>query len=218
MAQSPRIAARRAAGLALMCLAAAFVAPAAAQSTSKKLPPAVAGLLPPEAKLKTGSWGLMPTEHGKSFVADMLAGIPGKPMSCDITVGPELRVSLKGDTAWEAPPMLDMAVQIHEDDIAQVRKSLPGRVAALRKTNSGVKQVGALQDEKLPTGQLLYIEYTESCARHQGPNTVLRGFARKGATMLSFDLWISAGSAEAKAMAAGMLSRFQQLDTKALTR
>lgn len=36
--------------------------------------------------------------------------------------------------------------------------------------------------------------------------------------MLSVDLWISAGAAEAKALVAGVLSRFQQLDTKALTR
>ncbi len=216
MASRVRSAAWRAAGLAGVALVAALALRAAAQPG--KVPPAVAGLLPPEARLKSGSWSAMPTEYGKSFGANLPAGIPGKPMSCDITVGPELRVTLKGDTAWEAPPMLDMAVQLHAEEIAGARKSLPARVASLRKTNSGVKDVVALQEEKLPAGQRLYVEYTESCARHQGANTVVRGFARKGATTLSIDLWISAGAAEAKAMAAGILSRFQQLDTKALVR
>ncbi len=216
MASRVRSAAWRAAGWAGVALVAALALPAAAQSG--KVPPAVAGLLPPEAKLKSGSWRVMPTEYGKSFGANLLAGIPGKPMSCDITVGPELRVTLKGDTAWEAPPMLDMAVQLHAEEIADARKSLPSRVAGLRRTNSGVKDVGALQEEKLPAGQLLYVEYTESCARHQGANTVVRGFARKGAMMMSVDLWISAGAAEAKALVAGVLARFQQLDAKSLTR
>ena len=215
---STRNAARRAACLAAVALAAAFALPVSAQSSAQKVPPAVAGLLPPEVTLKTGSWGLFPTEFGKSFTADMMAAIPGKPMSCDITVGPELRVSLKGDTAWEAPPMLDMAVQIHEKRVAESRKSLPAHAARLRKTNPAVKSVGAVQEERLPSGQIFSLEYTESCARHQGPSTVVQGYARKGATMLSVDLWISAGAAEAKALVAGVLSRFQQLDTKALAR
>ena len=183
---------------------------------AQKVPSSVSALLPAGARLDSGSWGVFDTEFGKTFTGDMRATFPGRPSSCDITVGPELRVSLKGDTAWEEPPMLDMAVQQFTADIGAARASLPARVAQLRKTNGGVKSVGTLKEEHLPNGELLYIEYAEDCSRHpNGTNTVLRGFARRGATMLSFDLWISAGAAEAASLAKDMFARFQKLDVAA---
>jgi len=51
-------------------------------------------------------------------------------------------------------------------------------------------------------------------SRH-GTNTVLRGFAGRGATRLSIDLWISAGAAEATSLAKDMFARFQELDVAA---
>lgn len=215
-----RIARPHSARLALaVVLALAAAVPTASAQGARKVPAAVAAILPPGVAVKSGSWAVMPTEFGKSFGGDIHAGFPGKPISCDNTVGPELRVSLKGDTAWEQPPMLDMALQIHNEEMARAGKSLTGRMANLRKTNSGVKSVGALREESVPGGKLFLIEYTESCARRPaGTNTMVRALARKGATQLSLDLWLSAPAAEASALVAGMLERFRELDTAALTR
>jgi len=208
---------RGAAALAfLACLAAM---PAAQAQGARKVPPAVAGLLPPGVAVKADSWAVMPTEFGKSFGGDMHAEFPGMPVSCDNTVGPELRVSLKGDTAWESPPMLDMAVRMHEERVAKAGKSLAGRMANLRKANSGVKSVAPVREESVPGGKLFVLEYTENCSRRPGgTNTIVLGHARKGATQLSVDLWLSAPAAEASALVAGMLSRFQKLDAAALVR
>lgn len=185
---------------------------------AKKAPAAVEAILPAEAKLMSGSWDVLPTEFGKSYGANLHAGIPGKPSSCDITIGPEIRVSLKGDTAWESPPMLDMAIQLHDDQIKTTRASLQASVANMAKPNAAAGPVGKLQEETTKGGRLLLVEYQESCSRHQGPNTVVRGFGRKGAMTVELHIWISAGTAEAKAMAEGMLNRFQRLDAAELTR
>lgn len=204
---------------ALAALAGSVAAPCALAQGARKVPAAVAALLPPGVAVKSDSWAVMPTEFGKSFGGDIHAGFPGKPISCDNTIGPELRVSLKGDTAWEQPPMLDMAVQIHNEAMAKAGKSLAGRMANLRRTNSGVKSVGTVREEGVPGGKLFLVEYTESCPRRPGgTNTMVLGFARKGATQLSVDLWLSAPAAEASALVAGMLARFQKLDTAALVR
>ena len=182
----------------------------------QKVPASVAGLLPAGTVLDSGSWAVIPTEFGKTYAGNMRAEFPGRPSSCNFTVGPELRVSLKGDTAWEAPPMLDMAIGQFNSDIAGARKSLPGTVANYRRTNRDSTSAGTLREEHLPNGELLYIEYAENCARHpHGTNTVLLGFARKGATILAFDLWLSAGALEATAMAKDMLARFQKFDVAA---
>ncbi|ODU09790.1 MAG: hypothetical protein ABS84_06760 [Rubrivivax sp. SCN 71-131] len=185
---------------------------------AQKLPPAVSDLLPAGAQLARGSFAIMPTEFGKTFSGEMRATIPGRPSSCDITIGPELRVSLKGDTAWEEPPMLDAAVELFNADILAARKALPQRVEQLRRTNASVQSVASLREEKVPGGVLIYVEYTEDCARHKGSNTVLRGFARKGATMLNLDLWISAGATDATAMAKDMMARFAKLNVPGLLR
>jgi hypothetical protein len=185
-------------------------------SARQKVPHSVAGLLPAAAKLENGDWGVIPTEFGKTLTGGMRATFPIRPSSCDITVGPELRVSLKGDTAWEEPPMLDMAIEQLKSDIAAARTSFAGTVANLRKTYRDSTSAGILKEEHLPNGELLYIEHAENCARHpNGTNTVLRGFARKGATILTIDLWLSAGAAEAAAMAMEMLARSQKFDVAA---
>lgn len=213
MQKGPALA--RMAGAAIVIAAGiAFIVPVV--GARQKVPPAVAGLLPAEAKFASGDWGVIPTEFGKTYTGSMRAEFPGRPSSCNFTVGPELRVSLKGDTAWEAPPMLDMAIEQFKADIAGARKSLPGNVANFRKTNPASTSAGALKEEHLPNGELLYIEYTESCAkRPNATNTVLRGFARRGATIFAFDLWLSAGAPEATAMAKDMLARFQKFDVAA---
>lgn len=187
-------------------------------AAGSKVPASIAGLLPKSAKLFGSDWAVMPTEFGKTFSGGMDAKFPDQPLTCDVTVGPELRMTIKGDTAWEEPPMLDMAMEIHASEIQQTRASLPGSVKNMLKTNSGVASVGRLQDEKTPSGQLLYVEFNESCKRHNGAVTVLRGFSRKGATMMTFSLMQTKSAAETRALAMEMIARFQKLDTAALTK
>lgn len=191
----------------------------AAHAAGQRVPPGIAGLLPKSAALKGGDWSVFQTEFGKTFGGGMLAQFPGLPLTCDSTVGPELRVTIKGDTAWEAPPMLDMALAQQDAEIRQVRGSLPSSVATMLKTNSGVQSLGTLRDEQLPSGRLLYIEFKENCARHpNGAGTVLRGFARKGAAQISISVTLTRPAAETRALAIEMLERFQRLDVAALTR
>lgn len=195
-----------------------FSAMSVVHAAGSKVPASIAGLLPNSAKLFGSDWAVMNTEFGKSFSGGMNAKFPGQPLTCDLTVGPELRMTIKGDTAWEKPPMLDMAIEIFTSEIQQTRASLPGSVKTMLKTNNGVMSVGGLQDEKAPSGQLLYIEFKESCNRHNGAATVLRGFSRKGATMMFFSLMQTKSAAETRAMAMEMMAKFQKLDTAALAK
>lgn len=202
--------------IVLVALTAVAVFPAVADEQSKPVPASVAALLPATAKLADNSWGVFDTEFGKTFSANMRATFPGRRMSCDSTVGPELRAELKGDTAWEAPPMLDMAVDLFNQEITRSKPSMNQRMSNLKASNSDIKSVNALKEEKLPNGTLVYIDYTESCSTQGGTNTILQGFARRGATMFNFDLWLSADAAEATTIAKDMLARFAKLDVKAL--
>ena len=203
---------------ALMLLACVTQVGIVAHAAGSKVPPAIGNLLPKTAALKGQDWGVFKTEFGKTFSGGMHAQFPQLPNTCDITVGPELRVTIKGDTAWESPPMLDMAIQNQADEMTNARKSLPGFVKTMLKTNNSVVSIGKLQEETVPSGRLLYVEFSEGCARHSGAATVLRGFARKGATMMSIELVLTRPAAEARAMILDMFSSFQKLDTAALTR
>ena len=191
---------------------------AAALASDGKVPAAVAQLLPKTAVLKGQDWGVLKTEFGKTFGGGMRAEFPQLPSTCDFTVGPELRVTIKGDTAWEAPPMLDMAIQHQAGEIAHMARSLPVTVKNMLATNKSVTSIGKLQDETLPGTRLLYIEFAETCARRNGPATVLRGFSRKGATQFYVELLLTRPAPEARAMALDMLNGFQKLDMAALAR
>lgn len=195
--------------------------PVAAGAPPQKVPPAFASLLPKGAVLDTGSWGVFDTSipgetSGEAISGDMRAEFPGAPPSCDFTIGPELRVELKSDSSWVGP-MVDMAVQIQEEEIAGTKKSLAADGARLKKNSaSTIVSIGAVKDEKTAAGRLLYYEYTENCEKRQNaPITELRGFARKGMTFLSFNLRMTAGAADTKAIANDILSRFQKFDPAA---
>jgi len=189
-----------------------------AHAEAAKVPAEISSLWPKSAAVKGDYWDVMPTEFGKTFGGGMHAGFPGFPLTCDNTVGSELTIDIKGDTAWEQPPMLDMAIELHNSDIQKSRTSLPAFVASLQQANSGVQSTGKLVDESLPAGQLIYIEYMEKCSRHSGAVTVLRGYSRKGATMLDMSLVLTKPAAEARALAAEVLGRFQKLDTANLVK
>lgn len=202
--------------IVVLALTTVAVCPVRADEQSKPVPASVAGLLPGTATLAGSDWGVFDSEFGKTFSANMRATFPGRRLSCDSTVGPELRAELKGDTAWETPPMLDMAVDMFNEDITRSKPSLNQRMSNLKASNSDIKSVNALKEEKLPNGTLVYISYTESCSTQAGTNTILLGFARRGATMFTFDLWLSTDAAEAVGIAKDMLARFAKLDVKAL--
>lgn len=203
--------------LIAIALAAATLVPAAATpSAAQQVPPAVAALLPAQATLDTGDWGVFDSGSGKTFSAGLTAKLPGRRMSCDSTVGPEARLELKGDTAWEEPPMLDMAVDMFNQEIGGARQSLTDRVNRLKASNSDIKAVNAVKEERLPNGHLVYLDYAESCAAQGGTNSMLLGFARRGATMLTFTLWLSTDAAGAAAIGKDILARFAALDIKAL--
>jgi len=178
-----------------------------------ELPTEIAGLLPNAASLKMSSWGAFKLEEGVNFSSNILAGLSGYKSSCDFTVGPELRVEIKGDTTWEEPPMLDMLVQMYEEEIEGARSSLPERLVNLRASNSDVKSAGEVQESTGPSGTLLTLEYTEDCPSHpNGTNTLLFAYSRKGATIMSVDLWLSATAADTRALVTPMLEAFQALD------
>jgi len=178
-----------------------------------ELPAEIAGLLPKAASVKMGSWGAFQTEYGVTFGADILAGPSGYKGSCDFTIGPELRVEIKGDTGWEEPPMLDMLVQMYDENIAGARKSLPERLVNIRASNSDVKSAGEVQETAGPSGTILTLEYTEDCPSHpNGTNTMLMAYTRKGANIMSVDLWLSTGAADARAFVTPMMESFLALD------
>jgi len=178
-----------------------------------ELPAEIAGLLPEAASVKMGSWGALQTEYGVSFGSNILASPNGYKGSCDFTVGPELRVEIKGDTGWEEPPMLDMLVQMYDEEVARAREALPERLVNIRASNSDVKSVGEVRESSGPSGTIVTLEYTENCPSHpNGTNTMLMAFAREGATIMSLDLWLSTGAADARAFVTPMLESFQALD------
>jgi hypothetical protein len=178
-------------------------------------PAEILQLVPAKAKLLSDSWGMFETEFGYSYGANLHAGFPDS-VSCDITIGPELRVELKGDTWSDEPPMLDLQIQVYDESIKRAREGLPETVATFA-NNSYVKSVGAVQEEKSPVGHILAIEYSENCTRHpDGPQTILQAFARKDGAILTLFMWIDAELPTATAMAKNMLDRFQQLDIPTL--
>jgi hypothetical protein len=183
------------------------------------VPASVVALLPSGAKLGKGSWAVLDTEFGKTFGADMqAASFPGQRPSCVYAGTPELGMSLKGDTAWENPPMLDMAVSIHEEGIRRAPAAMSEYTASYIKDAPDVVAVGAIQEVMRPNGYIALVEYKEDCTGHpSGSKTRIKGFARRGATQLEFHIVVALDSAAAVAMADEILARFDRLDIAALT-
>lgn len=187
-------------------------------AADSEMPKSVAALLPASAELRTHDWGVVESEFGSSFGGSMDALFPGKYPSCsDSIYKSQLSVGLKGDTAWEEPPMLDMAIQMYEEEVDSTRESMAESLATSVRNHRNVKSIGDLKEEQLPNGHVFYIEFVEDCDRHPGgTKTLLKGFARRGATLLDFRLALSATGAEARAMAVEILGKFEQLDIAGL--
>lgn len=185
-----------------------------------EVPESVAELLPPGLDLEFQSWGVFKGEEefeGTTFTGQMGALFPGS-VSCDITVGPNFNLELQGQTAWEASPeQLDMFVQMYVPDAEVNARGLPGTVQSRADTIYGELSIGEPRDEQLPNGHIVYVDFTWKCKENPGgENVMLLGFARRGATVLTFDFWVNGGVVEARAMATGILDRFEKLDILAL--
>lgn len=204
-------------GLVLILIAASAGFPLAAVAADP--PPTIAALLPAEAKLGRGNWDVIETEFGKTFGADLIASsFNGQRPSCAYSGTPELLIGIKGDTAFENPPMLDMAVAIHDQEKERAPAALSGFINTYIVSAPDVVSVGPLQEQTRPDGYLVYIEYKEDCSNHpNGMKTRLKGLARRGATQLEINLVVALDGATAVAMAADILQKFAKLDIAALT-
>jgi hypothetical protein len=131
---------------------------------------------------------------------------------------PAIGISLKGDTAFEDPPMLDMAIEMYQQDVASAADSLSVYVKGFAAGQPDVVSVGEIREEQRSNGYLVYFEFKEDCGAHRnGAKTRMRGFARRGATMLDFSLVIALDSAATMAIASEILANFDKLDIAALT-
>ncbi len=188
-------------------------------AAAENVPPSIAALLPPEVKLGDSNWAVFETEFGKTFGGGMQASsFPGQHPSCPFAGTPELKIELKGDTAFENPPMLDMMISDYETGVANAPAVLSKFMADYITTSPDVVSVGTVQEETRPDGYLVYMEYKENCSNHpNGSKTRLTGLARRGATQLSFQLVVAVDGTAAVALAADMLQNFAKLDIAALT-
>lgn len=183
------------------------------------VPSSVVALLPAGAKLGSGSWAVFDTEFGKTFGGDMQASsFPGQRPTCAFGGTPALHIDLKGDTAWENPPMLDMAISIHDDSVKEAPAAMSRHISGALQSAPDVVSVGDVHEEARPGGDIVYVEYKEHCAnRPNGAKTKLRGFARRGATQLEFNMVVALDATAATKLADEILERFGKLDIAALT-
>jgi hypothetical protein len=186
---------------------------------AEEAPPAITALLPTEARLGDSSWAVFDTEFGKTFGGNLRASsFPGQHPSCPYAGTPKLEIEIKGDTAFESPPMLDMMIAEYDKGVAGAPAALSGFIDTYIKSAPDVVSVGSLKEETRPDGHLVYVEYKEDCSSHpNGFKTQLKGMARRGATQIDINLVVALDGAAAVAMAADILQNFAKLDIAALT-
>ena len=179
----------------------------------KEVPASVAALLPAGLKLDTQSFDVMEHEFGKVIGAQIHAGFP-KAVTCDFTIGPDFNLELQGDNAWEADPeQLAMWEQMNAPDFEADGKS----VSDLLRVHVKGSTFGAPQQEQLPNGHITYIDFTWKCAKNPGgENVILRGYARRGATVLTFEFWANGTSKDAIILAKEIFAQFERMDLAAL--
>jgi len=192
--------------LAIICLPQTALA-------GNEVPPSVAALLPPSLKLDTQSFAVFEHEFGKVIGAQIHAGFP-KAVTCDFTIGPDFNLELKGDNAWEGDPeQLAMWEQMNAPKFEARGKSLSEFLSAhVKGSTSGVPQ-----QEQLPNGHMTYIDFIWKCDKNPGgENVVLDGYARRGATVLTFSFWANGTSNDAIVLAKEIFAQFDKLDIAAL--
>jgi hypothetical protein len=201
----------------LLALAATAGIPLTAAADN--VPPAIAALLPTDAEPGAGSWAVFETEFGKTFGGGVQAStFPGQHPSCPPAGTPELKIDIKGDTAFENPPMLDMMVAEYDKGVTGAPAALSGFINTYIKSGPDVVSVGPLKEEKRPNGYLVYVEYKEDCSSHpNGFKTRLKGMARRGATQMDVNLVVALDGNAAVAIADEILESFAELNIAALT-
>lgn len=203
--------------LALMSLTIAVLLPLQAAGDNET-PAWAAALLPAGAELARQDLEVTDLDSGKALGADMEFGFPGKYPSCSWSLYKQnMTIELVGQSVDETPWMLDQIVENYEYELEGFGQSMAEDLALSYKNNSNLKSMGIVQEEQFPNGRIAYIEWTEDCDRHpNGTKAKLIGSARRDATILTFDLVLSATGAEARAMALEILSGFEKLDIAAL--
>jgi hypothetical protein len=187
-------------------------------AADNETPAWAAALLPTGAELARQSLDIIDLDPGKSLGADMEFGFPGKYPSCSWSLYKQhMTLELVGQSVDETPEMLDQVIENYAYDLEGFGQALAEDLAMSYKNNSNLKSMGTVQEEQFPNGRIAYIEWTEDCDRHpNGTKAKLTGSARRDATILTFDLVLSATGAEARAMALEILSGFEKLDIAAL--
>lgn len=200
--------------LLLLAAIATLPSPAAADS---EVPPTVRDLLPAALQVKNQGWSVFKEEFGTIISGQMQAFFPDS-VSCDYTIGPELNLELKGDSAWEgSPEQLEMFAQMNQPDFQAQGESMLSFTKNHLQGSGNPLSVGVPQQEPLPNGHVTYLEFTWTCAKNPGGrNVMLDGYARRGATVLEFGFWANGGKEEALALARDIFAKFEQLDIDAL--
>jgi hypothetical protein len=189
-----------------------------------QMPQTVASLLPPELRLRDQSWAVFKGEEefeGTTFGGSMDAEFPDA-VTCDFTTGPFFHLSMNGQTAWAASPeQMDMFVMMfvpeYEVQSAELTDTVKSRLGEYNMKDGFA--MGEPQDEQLPNGHIVYIDFTWKCDKSgDGKNVILEGFARRDTTILNFSFWANGDTAAARSLAVGILDRFEKLDIETLTR
>ncbi len=203
---------------AIVLLAAITLLPLQA-AADDKVPASLAALLPAGAELTSQSWGVDEDEEfGDSFNGGMYADFPGKYPSCSWSLyKSRITVEIQGRKLDKNTFWLENAAETYESDYEASGQSMAEDLARSYKNNDTLKSMGAVQEEQFLSGRIAYIEWTEDCDRHpNGTKAKLKGSALRDATILTFNLELSATAAEARTMALEILSKFEQLDINAL--
>jgi hypothetical protein len=204
--------------LGLALLAAVTLLPLQAVADDE-VPASVAALLPAGAELTSQSWGVYEDEEfGDSFSANMDAKFPGKYPYCSWSLyKSRVTVEIQGQKLDKNTYWLEHATETYESDYEASGQSMAEDLARSYTNNDTLKSMGAVQEEQFLSGRIAYIEWTEDCDRHpNGTKAKLTGSALRDATILIFDLELSATGAEARAMGLEILRKFEELDLNAL--
>lgn len=199
--------------VAMICLAQNAIA-------DTEVPQSVIDLAPASVQLSGQAWEVYEAdESGKVGSAGLNGTFPDF-RRCAYAAGPEFELSLAFDTAWEASP--DQLATWEEMILGELDfEGAPERLVESVRMKiteaAGTPVVGAPVVEELPNGHIAYLEFGWKCAANPGgANTLLQGYALRGATSLQFDFWIYAGRDEAVAMASEILANFEKLDLNEL--
>lgn len=177
------------------------------------VPASVTALLPSSLKLDTQSFAVFEHEFGKVIMAQIHAGFP-KAVTCDFTIGPDFNLELQGDSAWEDDPeQLATSEKMYAPNFKTESKSLSDRLQVHVKGST----FAAPQNEQLPNGHIIYVDFTWKCDKNPGgENVMLRGYARRGASKLTFDFWANGTSKDAIVLAKEIFAQFEKMDLAAL--